>query len=163
MLKVSCQSELTVHAFVTSKRHLCGCWELDERQWSISPGIKPRAPGLCSQCSATELQQPDNYQPPQSSICTVQVVLKCLSRVPSSHSKSLFVRQVSQHFTKMCGWFEARVNFIGCALRLYMAYTSVHTCIHAFKFILLFVHIYIILLVGITSENRSRLIDSITF
>ena len=34
MLKVSCQSELTVHAFVTSKRHLCGCWELDERQWS---------------------------------------------------------------------------------------------------------------------------------
>ena len=26
--------------------------------------------GLCSQCSTTELQQPDNHQPSQSSICT---------------------------------------------------------------------------------------------
>ena len=31
--------------------------------------------GLSHQCFATELQQPDNYQPTQSSICTVQVVL----------------------------------------------------------------------------------------
>ena len=43
------------------------------------PGIEPRTPGLCSQCSATELRQPDNHQPPQSSICTAQVGLKCLS------------------------------------------------------------------------------------
>ena len=26
------------------------------------PGIEPRTLGLCSQCSATELQQPDNHQ-----------------------------------------------------------------------------------------------------
>ena len=31
--------------------------------------------GLSHQCSATELQQPDNHQPSQSSICTAQVVL----------------------------------------------------------------------------------------
>ena len=36
MLKVSCQSELTLHAFVTSKQDLCDCWELDEWQWSTS-------------------------------------------------------------------------------------------------------------------------------
>ena len=35
----------------------------------------PRTPGLCSQCSATELRQPDNHQPSQSSIGTAQVVL----------------------------------------------------------------------------------------
>ena len=34
--------------------------------------------------SATELRQPDNHQPSQSSIYTVQVVLKCLSITPSS-------------------------------------------------------------------------------
>ena len=28
--------------------------------------IKPRTSGLCSQCSGTELRQPDDYQPPQS-------------------------------------------------------------------------------------------------
>ena len=42
-------------------------------------GNRTRTPGLCSQCSATELRQPDNHQPPQSSICTAQVGLKCLS------------------------------------------------------------------------------------
>ena len=31
--------------------------------------------GLSRQCSATEPQQLDNHQPPQSSICTTQVVL----------------------------------------------------------------------------------------
>ena len=41
------------------------------------PGVEPRTPGLCHQCSATELRQPDNHnrQPPQSSICTVVVRL----------------------------------------------------------------------------------------
>ena len=33
------------------------------------PGIKLRIPGLCSQCSATELRQPNNHQPSQSSMC----------------------------------------------------------------------------------------------
>ena len=33
--------------------------------------LELRTPGFCSQCSATELRQPDNHQPPQSSICTV--------------------------------------------------------------------------------------------
>ena len=49
-------------------------------------GIKPRTPGLCSQCSTTELRPPDNHQPSQSSIYTAQVVLKCLSLTPGSHS-----------------------------------------------------------------------------
>ena len=40
------------------------------------PVIKPRTPGMCCQCSATELWQPDNHQPSQSS---QYVVLKCLS------------------------------------------------------------------------------------
>ena len=37
----------------------------------------------------TELQQPDNHQPSQSSICTAQVVLKslkCLIHIPSRRS-----------------------------------------------------------------------------
>ena len=35
MLKVSHQSEVALHAFVTSKRHSCGSWVLDEQQdWS---------------------------------------------------------------------------------------------------------------------------------
>ena len=37
--------------------------------WQL-PGIESRTPGLCSQCSATELRQPDNHQSSQSSICT---------------------------------------------------------------------------------------------
>ena len=44
---------------------------------------RPRTPGLCCQCSATEPRQPDNHQPSQSS---AQVVLKCLSHTPGSHS-----------------------------------------------------------------------------
>ena len=36
--------------------------------------------GLNSQYSSTELRQLDNHQPPQSSICTAQVELKCFSR-----------------------------------------------------------------------------------
>ena len=39
-------------------------------------GIKPRTPGLSRQCSATELQQPDNYQ---FSICTAQVALNLMT------------------------------------------------------------------------------------
>ena len=34
MLKVSWQSGVTLHDFVTSKWHLCGCWELDE-PWGL--------------------------------------------------------------------------------------------------------------------------------
>ena len=36
MLKVSRQSDVALHAFVTCKLYLCGSWELDERQWLIS-------------------------------------------------------------------------------------------------------------------------------
>ena len=32
--------------------------------------FEPRTPGLCSQCSATELRQLDNHQPSQFSIRT---------------------------------------------------------------------------------------------
>ena len=38
-------------------------------------GIEPRTPVLSCQYSATELRQPDNHQPPHSSICTAQMVL----------------------------------------------------------------------------------------
>ena len=34
--------------------------EVSEKAGSL--GIEPRTPDLCTQCSATELQQPDNYQ-----------------------------------------------------------------------------------------------------
>ena len=42
---------------------------------------------LSSQCSATEPGQPDNHQPSQF---TAQMVLKCLSCTPGSHSVSTF-------------------------------------------------------------------------
>ena len=50
-------------------------WGENRGEWKSqqSPGIEPGTPGLCSQCSATELRQPDNHQPSQSSICTAQV------------------------------------------------------------------------------------------
>ena len=41
-------------------------------------------PGLCSQWSATELQQLNNHAP-QFSICTAQVSLKCFSHTPRRH------------------------------------------------------------------------------
>ena len=56
------------------------------------PGVEPRTPGLCSQCSDTELRQLDNHQPSQPSICTAQVVLKCLSSTPDSMCCQNFVR-----------------------------------------------------------------------
>ena len=59
---------------------------LDVMRLGQLPGIKPRTPGLYSQCSATELRQPDNHQPSQSSICTAQVGLKCLRYTPGSLS-----------------------------------------------------------------------------
>ena len=65
------------------------CYEakIEESEKGRQPsGVEPRTPGWCRQCSATELRQADNHQPPQSSICTAQVVLKCLSRKPGSHS-----------------------------------------------------------------------------
>ena len=63
-------------------------WGENRGKWKgrQSPGIEPKTPGLCSQCSATELRQSDNHQPSQSSICTAQVGLKCLSWTPGSHS-----------------------------------------------------------------------------
>ena len=48
------------------------------------PGVEPRTPGLSRQCSATELRQPDNHQPPQSSICTAQVVLNASVTHPAA-------------------------------------------------------------------------------
>ena len=41
--------------------------------------------GLSRQYSATEAQQPDNHQPPQSFISTT-LGTECLSRIPGSHS-----------------------------------------------------------------------------
>ena len=34
-----------------------------EESEKASLGIEPRTPGLCSECSATELRQPDNHPP----------------------------------------------------------------------------------------------------
>ena len=67
-------------------------WGANRGKWKGRQplGIEPRTPGLCSQCSATELRQPDIHQPPQSSICTAQVGLKCLSCTPGSHSVCAF-------------------------------------------------------------------------
>ena len=42
--------------------------------------------GLSRQCSATELRQPDNHQPSQSSICTAQMVLNASVAHLGSHS-----------------------------------------------------------------------------
>ena len=60
--------------------HLCmhGTKLIEESEKSRqSPGVEPRTPLACMscQCSATEPQQPDNHQPPQSSMYTAQVVL----------------------------------------------------------------------------------------
>ena len=52
---------------------------IKESEKASSPrDIKSRSPGLCNQCSATELRQLDNHQPSKSSICTAQVVLHAL-------------------------------------------------------------------------------------
>ena len=50
-------------------------WGKNRGKWKGQqpPGIEPRTPGLCSQCSATELWQLDNHQPSQSSLCTAQL------------------------------------------------------------------------------------------
>ena len=49
-------------------------WGENRGKWKgrQPPGIEPRTPGLYSQCSATELRQPDNHRPSQSSIRTAQ-------------------------------------------------------------------------------------------
>ena len=39
------------------------------------PGVEPKTPGLSHQCSARELRQPDNQQPPHFSVCTLRVVV----------------------------------------------------------------------------------------
>ena len=57
-----------------------------KRKRSAVPGIKPWTPGLCSCFSATELWQLDNHQLSLSSICVAQIVLKCPSHTPSSHT-----------------------------------------------------------------------------
>ena len=62
------------------------------------PGIEPRTPGLCSQCSATELRQWDNQQPSQSSTCTAQVVL--LPGVQLRH----FITTCAVHIEDCEGW-----------------------------------------------------------
>ena len=58
-----------------------------------SPGIELRTPSLCSQCSATELQQLDNHQPPQSSISP--------NRVLTAHTEWLPGVQL-KHFSLTC-------------------------------------------------------------
>ena len=58
---------------------------LDVLRWKQRKGWQ--LPGR-TQCPATELWQPDNHQPSQSSMCTAQVILKYLSHTPGSHSIS---------------------------------------------------------------------------
>ena len=65
-----------VRAYLTLNEFRCYEGKIEESENGRQPpGVEPRAPGLSSQCSATELRQPDNHQPSQSSICTAQVVL----------------------------------------------------------------------------------------
>ena len=47
--------------------------------------LNPGALAAHLACAASALQ-PNNHQPPQSLMCTAQVVLKCLSCTPGSHS-----------------------------------------------------------------------------
>ena len=49
--------------------------------------------GLSRQCSATELWQPDNHLPPQSSVCTAQVVLNASVVHLAATKNSLGVNQ----------------------------------------------------------------------
>ena len=50
------------------RRTLASCWNKENldvnrgkwKGWQL-PGIEPRTHGFCSQCSATELRQPDNH------------------------------------------------------------------------------------------------------
>ena len=60
----------------------------DREKWKgrQPPEIEPRTLGLCSQCSVSEVRQLDNHQPSQSSVCSAQVELNCLSHTPGSHS-----------------------------------------------------------------------------
>ena len=53
-----------------------GCYEAKiEKRLAVTGSQTQDTSGLNHQCSATEPQQPDNHQPSQSFICTVQVVL----------------------------------------------------------------------------------------
>ena len=56
-----------------------GCYEAkieeSEKRLAAAGSQSQDTSGLSCQCSATEPQQLDNHQPPQSSICTAQVVL----------------------------------------------------------------------------------------
>ena len=65
---------------VTDKRFL----DVMRQNIEESEKADSQTPDLCSQCSATELWQQDNYQPSQSSMCTAEVVLKLLSHTPGS-------------------------------------------------------------------------------
>ena len=71
------------------------------------PGIQPRRPGLCSHCSATELQQLDSHQLSQSPICTAKVVQKCLSYTLGSHSVCAIrtlAKVVQSYLTGLCSF-----------------------------------------------------------
>ena len=86
MLRASC---------LTLELHELRCYEakIEESEkagsrWELNQDTS----GLGSQCSATELRQPDNHQPSQSSICTAQVELNSLHQQRThaewfSHSK----------------------------------------------------------------------------
>ena len=107
-------------------------WNRGEWKGRQSPGIKPRTPGLCSQCSTTELQQLDNHQPSQSSICTAQVRLKCLSCTPDSHwvrfpvtaGLSLYFRLITSKFIPT--WGKSSKQCPGCFVYLAL---GIHTVV----------------------------------
>ena len=60
--------------------HFKGKTTWEDCAWHITPASIP-PPN-----TATELWQPENHQPSQSSMCTAQVGLKWLSCTPGSHS-----------------------------------------------------------------------------
>ena len=65
------------------------CYEakIEVKKPAVAGSQTQDTPGLSHQCSATEPQQPDNHQPPQSSICIACTSdTECLSHTPGSHS-----------------------------------------------------------------------------
>ena len=119
-----------------------------------SPRIKPRIPGLCSQCSATELWQPDNHQPPQSSICTAQVGLKWFSRTLGSWWLPTFSLLYFHLITSKFSLFqhEARVlnqiHFSICCLQYWYGKWSCKTYLEFLKKKVLSLHQSILVAMG---------------
>ena len=77
-------------------------------------------PGLCNQCSACNVRQRlNNHQPPQSSICRAQAILKCVSHTCGSYSASRLTLDRS-------GTQFYKCSFSNCYLTTHIQLQMVH-------------------------------------